>query len=425
MDSMRRRCLEVIEKGILPTLSLLAYLIAWTANGEFLQGINTGSLCPGGVPYNKPTFLTWFDYNFMTLSFLVVFVYVRFYRKWTVLYYVRDVWTGEVRGILKLVLACALMNYASILVNTLYIIGLECISVALGNAICQLQAAFTVGFAVFLLGDQFLLIQMIGIGASFVGVALLVVPPLFYDAHLFVVDDEGSEKNCSSVSTSIASIFALLISALIWGGYQISWRVLMEFKFPSGNTQTRLEGLIDTLMTAGVIGLCNMLLGWPFVLVAHYVGFETFELPSTTYWPILLVNALVEFSFDITCVIAIYLTSPVIVAVTGPLVIPMGIAADQIIHGAHIPIDAWVWSGIVMILVGVAAIEMKFDTDDDLSFVLSLLSAENLSSRNDETLLSRQTPDDKTPLLPTQSPRITSTLYNGSNGTNDDSDSPI
>jgi drug/metabolite transporter (DMT)-like permease len=75
-------------------------------------------------------------------------------------------------------LACTIIGYLLQLLNILFILGLECISVSLSNAIYHLQTIFTVGLSVWIFQDCFSVAEAFGIVLSTVGVAVIAVPPL-------------------------------------------------------------------------------------------------------------------------------------------------------------------------------------------------------------------------------------------------------
>eukprot|EP00588_Corethron_pennatum_P019815 CAMPEP_0194311042 /NCGR_PEP_ID=MMETSP0171-20130528/8023_1 /TAXON_ID=218684 /ORGANISM="Corethron pennatum, Strain L29A3" /LENGTH=404 /DNA_ID=CAMNT_0039064983 /DNA_START=94 /DNA_END=1305 /DNA_ORIENTATION=+ len=333
--------------GALRTLSISAYLVSWVANSEMLQGISNGTLCPGGVPYDKPAALTWMSYNFMMLSFLFVYPYAVFRRGWTFSHYMYR-WAGRI-GLAGAFAACVAISYALLVLNVLFIVGLRHVSVATSNAIFQLQTPFTVGLSVWLLQDGFVMSEAAGVSVSLVGVALIVFPPLF--------DGNDGADAANDLRSASVGVGATLGSAAIGAVYLTSWRVLSERKDVA--PPVGAEGLADALTTLGVIGVANFLLGWPMLPAMHWAGMETFELPPPSHWGILIINALIEYAFDATCAVAIYATSAVVTAATAPLTIPLAMVADGVLYGTPIGSDGWGWVGAAAILVGAVLLEMK------------------------------------------------------------------
>jgi drug/metabolite transporter (DMT)-like permease len=313
------------------------------ANGELYQGITNGYLVQKA--YNKPAFLTWNAYSFMLLSILAVYPYVR-HQGWTLRHYFFTVWPGKL-GFWNSFLACLVMISLMIALNILWVLGLANVSVSTVNAVFQTQTGITVALSVWILGDRLSCSEGLGISVSMLGVLLLVIPPLC-DATDEVKNPSGSKM------IGIVSTFG---STVIWAVYQLSWRVLAEAKHRT--KLTRMEGMMDTLASVAVMGFCNLVLGWPFILLFHWTGVETFEYPSDL-WALTL-NGLVEYSFDTSCVIAIFLTSAVVTSITAPLTIPIAFIWDGLMYNEPLKIGLVDVGGVLLVLVGVAMVELKPD----------------------------------------------------------------
>jgi len=162
-------------------------------------------------------------------------------------------------------------------------------------------------------------------------------------------------------------------SAAIGGSYLVSWRVFDEAREIASSSTTRnnrREGLIDTQMTLAAIGICNLLFGWPSVLVAHYTGWESFQWPEAQQWAVLILNGLVEYIFDASCAVAICMTSPIIVAVASPLTTPLSNLLDHLLYPTLPSLNAsmtlwhelvtWAsWLGAVVTMIGVYLLQTK------------------------------------------------------------------
>jgi drug/metabolite transporter (DMT)-like permease len=367
--SKRRRNLQV--------LSLSAFLILWVANSELLQGITSKDdklFFPSEEAYDKPAFITWYSYNYMILSLLLaVYPYVKF-REWTLSHYIRYIWSGKL-GLARAVIGCTIISYTLQVLNILLIVGLECITVSLSNAVYQLQTVFTVGLSVCLLQDPFGPSDAIGSLVSVLGVALIVLPPLYYlEDKIEQQQQESSSSQPTSTTTCswksapmLAGILATLGSAAIGGAYLVSWRVFDEKR--NSTPPGRLGGLVDTQMTVAMIGLCNLFLGWPMLVLAHWLDFETFRWPSASLssqqhhiWWMLNVNGFVEYLFDASCAVAIHMTSPVVVAIASPLTIPLSLVADKMLNGSTGGVNNYgilPWMGAALIVFGVYLLETK------------------------------------------------------------------
>lgn len=324
-------------------LSVLIYLIFWVANGERMQGVASGTMAP--EPFDRPAFLSWFSYCFMLLSWIPLILYCRLFLNCTVKEYLRSSWAGP-SGFVYMLTCSYAMQMLLLALNILWIIGLNHISVAVSNAVYQLQAAVTVGLSVWCLGSCFVEAEGIGVVISLVGVVLIVIPPLVEESQ------DAAESDNNSILTGI---IATLVSAVIWAIYQISWRILSKDK----PEMLQIDGLIDTFATLGIMGLCNLFLGWPVLLLVHWAGVEAFDVPSWNMMPALTINGLIEYTFDVSLAVAIYLTSPVVTAMTAPLTIPIALVWDHYLHGSPFQVGNYDWIGSVLVLIGVVWMELK------------------------------------------------------------------
>jgi hypothetical protein len=67
----------------------------------------------------------------------------------------------------------------------------------------------------------------------------------------------------------------------------------------------------------------------------------------------------VEFSFDSSCAVAIYMTSPVMTAITAPLTIPISFVWDNWLYGEDIKVGLGDYFASLLILFGVVLVELK------------------------------------------------------------------
>lgn len=147
-----------------------------------------------------------------------------------------------------------------------------------------------------------------------------------------------------------------LSGALIYGVYTI----LLKHKITRPDS-TR-ERTLDTHLFFGFVGLYCLLLLWPIVIVLHFTGVETFELPKgTRVISLLLLNALITFISDFCWCKAVLLTSPLTVTVGLSLTIPLAMVGDWVIKGFHV--NFWYLVGAIIVTVGFLVIN-KDEKDD-------------------------------------------------------------
>jgi hypothetical protein len=339
------------SQPFLQVIAVSLYLITWVANGEMLQAVTD-------KVYNKPAAITWFSYNFMCISLLFAATLKTWqtndasgYEKenvtnpnlhWTKVFWKRLIqeWAGSL-GVAKAMGVCVGISHLLLALNVFMVLGLQCVSVSLSNAIYQLQTPMTIVLSIVWLNNRFYAVQGVGMILSLVGVALIVVPPL---------DGEGA---------CIKGTWQTIFSSIIGSIYLTSWKWLDRKNTVELDAR---EGFLDAHMTLGMIGVCNLLAGWPLLIVLHVWGLETLEWPdSTTSWTWLISNGIVEYLFDASCAAAIYITSPIVVSVAAPLTIPLSIFFDRIfrLQGNNISLDPkLIWGG-VFVLMGTFLIETK------------------------------------------------------------------
>ncbi|RKP12868.1 hypothetical protein BJ684DRAFT_22939 [Piptocephalis cylindrospora] len=114
----------------------------------------------------------------------------------------------------------------------------------------------------------------------------------------------------------------------------------------------RDERRVDPQMFLGFVGLFNLVLLWPIFFIFHYTGVETFELPSTSLvWIMLLANALVgTFLSDYLWLLAMLMTSPLVVTLGLSLTIPLALVGDMVRKGVVPGVGYWI--GAILVLLG-------------------------------------------------------------------------
>jgi len=344
---------------LLQVLCIFFYVASWVANAEALQGICNGTFWgTHGQAYNKPGFLTWLDYNLMILGFVLVWPWIR--RNYGTLPEYVHVWTGT-WSLTHMVLACTGLSWLLTITHIFYVVGLQNIFVASLNAAYQVQAICTLVLSVWVFGGAFTNTQMIGISTSIIGVISIVLPPLW-------LDDTDNNQESSTTSAAVIGIFSTILSAALWGCYQVAWRGLQESKLPKRMPQmTKTEELVDTIFTLAVIGVANLLVGWSILPILDWIGFETFELPPVSSSGALTINAVIEYLFNVLIAIAIHVTSPLATSLTAPLTIPLSWVSDLFLY--QIPLSSATggglgWTGAILIMFGLYLLELKSDDDN-------------------------------------------------------------
>jgi drug/metabolite transporter (DMT)-like permease len=302
--------------------------------------------------YDKPMLLSWLCYCcFALISGAVVIPYLCIVRRMSPLEYLQTEWCGGL-GFSKALAWCSGAIFLLYGQNYLYVAGLRYIRVAISTAVGQAEAPFTVGLSVLVLGHIFGNYEKCGVVLCFTGIALIAFPPLFqHDAG-----DDAEEKN--DVGRMIVGIVFTTIGALFFSVYQIFWQAFDAGRFPTQRPGSPSAAVIDIFATIMVLGSLNILFGWIFVLGAHVVGVEPFELPPSGMRGALtltsFLSAFTDGSNGVACVVA----SPIIVAMCYPLTIPLAVILEWIWSG--IPLQTWGilgWLGTLLVVSGVFFLE--------------------------------------------------------------------
>lgn len=159
---------------------------------------------------------------------------------------------------------------------------------------------------------------------------------------------DSVEEAVPDGESSVLSVWGntlALVGAFIYGVYTI----LLKHKIAQPNTSQ--ERILNTHLFFGFVGLYCLIMLWPAILVLHFIGAESFELPSSSHVLLLLgVNAFITFISDFCWCKAVLLTSPLTVTVGLSLTIPLAMVGDWIFKGFHV--NPWYVCGAVAVTMG-------------------------------------------------------------------------
>ncbi len=95
------------------------------------------------------------------------------------------------------------------------------------------------------------------------------------------------------------------------------------------------ESRINMKLFFGFVGIFNIILLWPSLIILHFTGYEKFELPgSAKIWFILGLNIATTFISDYCWVLSMLMTSPLTVTVGLAITIPLAMFGDLIFKHA-------------------------------------------------------------------------------------------
>ncbi|UPX14941.1 uncharacterized protein EKO05_0005411 [Ascochyta rabiei] len=182
--------------------------------------------------------------------------------------------------------------------------------------------------------ERFTLRKLMGVGASLAGVALIST----IDVSGETDENRGSFPHKTPRELALGDVMAF-VSAVLYGFYA----VLMKARIGD-------ESRVNMPLFFGLVGLSNVVLLWPGLVVLHLTGIEPFALPPTRkILTIVLVNSASSLVSDFCWAYAMLLTSPLIVSVGLSLTIPLSLVGQMVLDAQY---ASWLyWVGAAMMVV--------------------------------------------------------------------------
>ncbi|KAI9698728.1 MAG: hypothetical protein M1836_003838 [Candelina mexicana] len=182
--------------------------------------------------------------------------------------------------------------------------------------------------------EAFNLKKLIGVLASMTGIILISSVDLSGSND----KNRGSFPHKSQKQIAIGDSLAFL-SAILYGMYTI----LMKKRIGD-------EGRVNMPLFFGLVGVFNLAILWPGLIILHFVGEEPFELPPTgRIWSIIMINSATSLFSDFCWAYAMLLTSPLVVTVGLSLTIPLSLVGQMILDHQYSSVAYWIGAGIVFL----------------------------------------------------------------------------
>ncbi|KAI9313496.1 hypothetical protein BX666DRAFT_1977045 [Dichotomocladium elegans] len=194
---------------------------------------------------------------------------------------------------------------------------------------------FTLAIGALFSVERFTLVRVIAVFVSFLGVVLVSS------------SDKSGETNAPFLGDCLA-----LAGAFFYGCYT----TLLKLRIGD-------ESRINMPMFFGFVGAFNVMLLWPIFFILDYTGLEMFDLPhGGVLCTTLILNAFIgTFLSDYLWLLAMLMTSPLVVTLGISLTIPLALVGDvlfkQIIPGLHYA------SGAILVLIGFFAVNVVTFSD--------------------------------------------------------------
>ncbi|KAH6642099.1 vacuolar membrane protein [Boeremia exigua] len=207
-------------------------------------------------------------------------------------------------------------------------------TVASSTILASTSSIWTLLCGALLRVERFTLRKLVGVAASLAGVALISS----IDASGQSDADRGSFPHKAPRELALGDAMAFG-SAVLYGFYA----VLMKKRIGS-------ESRVNMPLFFGLVGLANVLLLWPGLVVLHLTRVETFELPPTNkILTIVLVNSASSLVSDFCWAYAMLLTSPLVVSVGLSLTIPLSLVGQMVLDAQYASWLYWVGAAIMVV----------------------------------------------------------------------------
>ncbi|KAI8092862.1 vacuolar membrane protein [Halteromyces radiatus] len=190
-------------------------------------------------------------------------------------------------------------------------------TVGSSTLLSSMSGLFTLTFGVLLKVEKFNWIKIFSVGISFIGVILVS-----WSDQLATTSATSSQNNGMNHHNKLVGDFFALAGAMFYGGYT----VLLKLRIGD-------ESRIDMPTFFGFVGLFNVVMLWPFFFILHWTGVETFSFPySSTLWTMISLNAFIgTFLSDYLWLLAMLMTSPLVVTLGITLTVPLALVGDVVL----------------------------------------------------------------------------------------------
>lgn len=212
---------------------------------------------------------------------------------------------------------------------------LQYTSVASSTILTSTSSVFTLIFGAIFKVEKLTLPKLLGVGASLSGIILISLIDLTGKNNN--EEHRGDFPVKSNSEIAIGDLLAFL-SAVMYGLYAVFMKKRIS-------DETR----VDMPVFFGLVGLINVLTLWPGLVILHYTGLETFEMPPTgTVTLIILCNSLGSLISDMAWAYAVLLTSPIVVTVGLSITIPLSLIGQIVLNNQTVGV--WYWLGALIVV---------------------------------------------------------------------------
>ncbi|KAF2011211.1 hypothetical protein BU24DRAFT_354036 [Aaosphaeria arxii CBS 175.79] len=242
-------------------------------------------------------------------------------------------------------------------------------TVASSTILTSTSSIWTLLIGALLKVERFTLRKFLGVTASLAGIILISSVDIAGDTD----ENRGSFPHKTSRELAIGDAMAFF-SAVLYGFYA----VFMKKRIAD-------ESKVNMPLFFGLVGIFNIVLLWPGLIILHFTGIEPFELPPTKrILTIVLVNSASSLVSDFCWAYAMLLTSPLVVTVGLSLTIPLSLIGQMVLDAQYSSALYWVGAAVMLLSFIFINHEEKKDEDEGTQDAAPVFSVRNsMSSRRD------------------------------------------
>jgi len=206
-------------------------------------------------------------------------------------------------------------------------------SLSANTAIYNCSPALVYFFSIFILGDSITILKVFSVISCIIGV---IVVALF------------GNNNDNSSQTNVFGLIMVSVSALTFAIYEVALG-----KMVSHTTSTSLS---KSVLILGFIGIWTSILLWPFFIIFHYTGVETFELPYNNNLLALILTVILDLVLNTALLVGVQLCGPLFMSIGSLMTIPVSVIIDKIFNHYVLPWPSFL--GIFLIVLGFVGINI-------------------------------------------------------------------
>ncbi|EAL61474.1 hypothetical protein DDB_G0291888 [Dictyostelium discoideum AX4] len=310
--------------------------------------------------YNSPFMIGWFNTIFLLFSFLIEFILIKFelnkekkellninneppQKQDTILKRFKSKFKNQIifdnetgaetispNGITlkKLIIISIPITILYIILNWLWVLSLSMTETSIATALYQSATVFCFFLSIIILKEKIRILKSLSILIFMGGLVGIVVATT-------TTTTDGDDKFPNAILGDIL----MIVSAFLWGLYEV-----LTSKFIGDANRT----IVNTYM--GLIGLFNLIIGIPIIIILNFIKFELFKIPDSYTFIMILVNAIVGFSVLYLIVWGLSVTSPLFVRSGELMTIPSTLIFDILFKKMKLPLLAI--PGYILIVIG-------------------------------------------------------------------------